>query len=311
MQLKKSRKYDKIRLIFFSPSESEIRQFEFSLQRLMSMTLITAAVFGGIFVGSVAICDKLFQSNTSQALAKRNDFLKEQVSKLNSSIEKMNSKLLVMEDETEDMEVLAGLTATATDSELAANFSGNQNEMVMASFPLYEMTTTNVSEHLDHLEARLEHAMNIQSLIDDRYLQPQMGIKFIPSIRPVEGGRITDKFGNRKDPFVERVKHHRGIDLSARYGTDVYAVAAGVVEFTRVKYRMNAGYGRVVIINHGNGYKTLYGHLASVNVTRGQKVERWDIIGKSGDSGRATGPHLHYEVWRNGRPQNPENYILN
>ncbi len=312
MQLKKSRKYDKIRLIFFSPSESEIRQFEFNLQRLISMTLITAAVFGGIFVGSVAICDRLFQSNTSQALAKRNEFLKVQVSKLNSSIEKMNSKLLVMEDETEDMEVLAGLTATTTDSQLAADFSANQNEMVMASFPIYKNAAKlNVADHLDELEARIEQAMNIQSLIDEHYLQPQMGIKYIPSIRPVEGGRITDKFGNRKDPFVERVKHHRGIDLSARYGTTVYAVAAGVVEFTRVKYRMNAGYGRVVIINHGNGYKTLYGHLASVNVTRGQKVERWDIIGKSGDSGRATGPHLHYEVWRNGRPQNPENYILN
>ena len=124
-------------------------------------------------------------------------------------------------------------------------------------------------------------------------------------------GRVTDKFGKRKDPFIEKVKHHNGIDLSARYGTKVYAAAAGVVEFTRQRYRLNKGYGRVIIINHSYGYKTLYGHLKTILVKPGQKVERWQVIGLSGDTGRATGPHLHYEVWHHGRPQNPEDFILN
>ncbi|HEX9652202.1 MAG TPA: M23 family metallopeptidase [bacterium] len=228
--------------------------------------------------------------------------------KLESGMQTLNTKLMVLEDDSEDLEVLAGLTNTSADSQ---NLYLVDND-VIASLPIYKSgPTAGVANHLDDLESRIHQAMSIQTLIEDKYIQTQMAIKHIPSIRPIAGGRITDKFGNRKDPFIERVKHHRGIDLSASFGTQVFAAAAGVVEFTRVKYRLNAGYGRVVIINHGNGYKTLYGHLAAVNVARGQKVDRWDAIGLSGDTGRATGPHLHYEVWRNGYPENPENYILN
>lgn len=311
MHLKKPNKHDKIRLIFFSPTESEIRQFEFNLHRVMVKSLVSLSVLGGLFVGSVTICDRLYQDKTTIRLEKDNEELDEQIKELNTGIENLNNKLEVLEDETEDLEVLAGLTSTAGDSQRFSNVPGMTSDMKMASFTFYESGAANITEHLNVLESRIQQALSIQNLIDDRYVQQQMGIKFIPSIRPVEGGRITDRFGNRKDPFIERVKHHRGVDISARYGTKVFASAAGVVEFTRVKYRPNSGYGRVVIINHGNGYKTLYGHLATVNVQKGQKVERWDVIGYSGATGRATGPHLHYEVWRDGRAENPENYILN
>jgi murein DD-endopeptidase MepM/ murein hydrolase activator NlpD len=312
MELKKARKHDTIRLIFFSSMESEIRQFEFNLQRLIVTSLLTAFIFGGVFVGSVTICDRLFQDKTSLPRAKQNELLDDRVSQLSTSIVNLHSKLEVLEEDTEDLEVLAGLASTDADSQISAKFPSATNELVMASFPIYESgASPNISHHISDLELRINQAMDIQNLIDDKYIQTQMGIKYIPSIRPVPGGRITDKFGNRKDPFIERVKHHRGIDLSAQFGTNVYAVAAGVVEFTRIKYRTNTGYGRVVIINHGNGYKTLYGHLANVKVARGQKVDRWDVIGLSGATGRATGPHLHYEVWRDGHPENPENYILN
>jgi len=183
--------------------------------------------------------------------------------------------------------------------------------VVMASMPVdYEYHTGKMSSYLDALESRLQKATFVQDQIEDKFLQTQKKIKHIPSIKPVTGARITDKFGIRKDPFVERVKHHNGIDLSARYGTKVYAAASGKVEFTRKRYRLNKGYGKVVIINHGYGYKTLYGHLSKINVKVGQRVDRWELIGQSGDTGRATGPHLHYEVWLSGRPQNPEDYIL-
>lgn len=311
MSLKKPGKHDTIRLIFFSPSESEIRQFEFNLRRLVTTGILSVCVLGVVFVGSVIICDRLFQADTGVHLSKSNDFLREQVNKVQDTLGSLSGKLEALEEDAEDIEVLAGLRATTSDSNVVSKLSAD-SELMMASFPAYKSRTNlSVAQHLNELESRINQAKNLQNLIEDKFLQPQMGISYIPSIRPIEGGRITDKFGNRKDPFIERVKHHNGIDLSARYGTKVFAAASGVVEFTRVKYRMNSGYGRVVIINHGNGYKTLYGHLATVSVTRGQKVERWDNIGLSGDTGRATGPHLHYEIWRDGQPENPENYILN
>lgn len=261
---------------------------------------------------SVAICNKLYQDNTNTALVKTNLFLKGKIKKLQSKMENVNEKLLLIEENTEDLEVMVGLTSTVSDSHVnSENLLKNRN-LVMASMPAEnEYDTGKMTEYLNGLEQRMQKAFNIQQEIEDQFLKTRQEIKHIPSIRPILGARITDKFGKRRDPFIERFKHHNGIDLSARYGTKVYAAAAGVVEFTRVRYRLNKGYGKVVILNHDYGYKTLYGHLSKISVKPGQKVDRWQLIGFSGDTGRATGPHLHYEVWHNGKPANPEDFILN
>lgn len=312
MNLKAPSRLDKIRLIFFSTGETEFRQFEFSLQRVVLYLFVAVFLVAGVFLTSVSISNKLYQKNTEGSLTKTNGYLKRKIKSLQGNIENLNHKLVVLEEDTEDLEVLAGLASTSVDTARHpnSNLLSNKN-VVMASMPVdYEYNADTMSEYLTELEARVHRASAVQTVIEDQFLQSQKKIKYIPSIKPVLGARITDKFGIRKDPFVERVKHHNGIDLSARYGTKIYAAADGVVEFTRQRYRLNKGYGRVVIINHGFGYKTLYGHLSKINVRVGQHIKRWEAIGLSGDTGRATGPHLHYEVWRSGHPQNPEEYIL-
>lgn len=312
MKISKSSKLDKIRLIFFSTGESDFRQFEFNLKKITMALLITTIICIGIFSGSVAICNRLFQDKTNDSLAKTNNFLRSKIKQLQSGIERINSKLLTLEQDTEDLEVIVGLDTEPNEGEAEIHKLLSDTDVMMASVPVdYEYETEKMVDYLDQLEERLHRAVEIQGKIEDEFLKTKKEIAHIPSIRPVDGGRVTDRFGRRKDPFVERVRHHSGIDLSARYGTKVFAAASGVVEFTRVRYRLNKGYGRVVIINHGYGYKTLYGHLSKIKVKPGQKVERWELIGLSGDTGRATGPHLHYEVWRNGRAQNPEDFILN
>lgn len=312
MRITRPNRLDIIRLIFFSTGESEFRQFEFNLRKVLIMLLVGAVACTGIFWGSVAICNKLFQDNTNISLANTNEYLKKKIKQLQSNIERINGKLIVLEEDTEDLEVLVGLNISEEGLDPEVRNLLTENDLVMASLPVdYEYRAEKMTEYLDVLEKRLQLAVNIQDKIEDKFLQTQKEIKHIPSIRPIQGAKVTDRFGKRKDPFVERVKHHNGIDLSARYGTKVFAAASGTVEFTRVRYRLNKGYGRVVIINHGYGYKTLYGHLSKINVKPGQKVDRWHTIGLSGDTGRATGPHLHYEVWHTGRAQNPEDFILN
>ncbi len=305
MKLRRPHRHDKIRLIIFSTGDSEIRQFDFSLQRIFGWLFVGACVLIGSFVASVAIRDSLSQNETVLT----SETFHQEVQEIEANVARLTEKLENLEDQTQDLEVLVGLAST--DGDTSRN-SGNAKNLYLASLPVdYEYQPDYMSEYLNSLEARIDQALRVQDVIEDKFLQTERSIERIPSIRPVQGGRITDKFGRRKDPFVERVKHHNGIDLSARYGTKVYAAAAGVVEFVRHRYRLNKGYGRVIILNHQNGYKTLYGHLSKIVVKRGQKVERWQLIGYSGDTGRATGPHLHYEVWRNGRPEDPENYILN
>ena len=126
-----------------------------------------------------------------------------------------------------------------------------------------------------------------------------------PSMRPIESGWVSSSFGFRKSPFSDKHEFHPGLDIAAHKGTSVMATANGTVTF--------AGYmgtlGNAVVINHGFGIKTRYGHLSKVLVQQGQKIKRGDVIGEVGSTGRSTGPHLHYEVRLNDIPVNPEKYM--
>ena len=125
-----------------------------------------------------------------------------------------------------------------------------------------------------------------------------------PNLWPVEGP-ITGSFGERTDPFNGEGAFHSGVDISASVGQPVMAPADGIVVFAD----FSGGYGRAIILDHGHGVTTRYGHLASFGVTAGQYVHRGDTIGYVGLSGRSTGPHLHYEVRINDTPVNPHKYL--
>ncbi len=131
-----------------------------------------------------------------------------------------------------------------------------------------------------------------------------MRLAAAPTLWPVQG-RITGSFGERIDPFSGEGAFHRGVDISSEIGTRIMAPADGVVSFSNI---MN-GYGRAVMIDHGNGISTLYGHMSGFAVSYGQLVHRGDTIGYVGSSGRSTGPHLHYEVRIFNTPVNPHKYL--
>lgn len=131
-----------------------------------------------------------------------------------------------------------------------------------------------------------------------------MRLAAAPTLWPVQG-RITGSFGERIDPFSGEGAFHRGIDISSEIGTHVIAPADGVVEYADL---MN-GYGRTVMVDHGNGISTLYGHLSGFAISPGQLVHRGDTLGYVGQSGRSTGPHLHYEVRIFNTPVNPYKYL--
>jgi murein DD-endopeptidase MepM/ murein hydrolase activator NlpD len=125
-----------------------------------------------------------------------------------------------------------------------------------------------------------------------------------PSNWPVSGF-LTSWFGYRRDPVTRYSALHTGIDLSARYGTSVKAAAAGKIEFAGWR----GGYGWAVVIDHGYGYKTLYGHNSALLVTVGQTVKKGQIVAHSGSSGKSTGPHVHFEVWVNSKKVNPLTFL--
>lgn len=126
-----------------------------------------------------------------------------------------------------------------------------------------------------------------------------------PSGRPVTAGYISSHFGKRTDPFNGKTASHRGIDFAGKRGSDVVAVAGGVVTFSGPR----SGYGNMVEINHGNGYVTRYAHNDSNLVAPGDRIQPGQKIALMGSTGRATGPNLHFEVWHRGRPVNPLTFI--
>ena len=132
----------------------------------------------------------------------------------------------------------------------------------------------------------------------------------IPAIPPMTTDkskyRFSSSFGYRKDPFTGRSKRHSGVDFAMKPGTPIYATGDGVV--VTVKYEL-FGYGNQIVVDHGFGYKTRYAHMKSIGVAEGMKVKRGECIGLSGNSGRSSGPHLHYEVLYKGTHVNPYNYF--
>ncbi|GIL16613.1 MAG: peptidase M24 [Oligoflexia bacterium] len=146
-----------------------------------------------------------------------------------------------------------------------------------------------------------------QSVLDlwETLSEKQSLMNAIPNIRPARGW-LTSRFGYRMSPFTGRAALHAGLDIAAAPGSPVYAPADGVVSFAGY----DEGYGKMVVIDHGYGYSTRYGHNAQIYVQVGQRLNRWDIIASVGNTGRSTGPHLHYEVRLNGVPKNPANFIL-
>jgi murein DD-endopeptidase MepM/ murein hydrolase activator NlpD len=153
--------------------------------------------------------------------------------------------------------------------------------------------------------ASIHQKNGLESLYDELVRQRNL-LSSTPSIRPATGW-ISSRFGYRESPFTGLREFHKGLDIANRKGTPIIAPGDGTVTFAGSKGFL----GKLVVINHGHGMVTHYGHLEKILVKRNQNVKRGDTIGHMGNSGRGTGPHVHYEVLLNGIPVNPEKYILN
>jgi murein DD-endopeptidase MepM/ murein hydrolase activator NlpD len=152
-----------------------------------------------------------------------------------------------------------------------------------------------------HLNSREQQLGILDSLLSDRKLQEQSWL----SGQPVVKGWVSSKYGQRTDPFSGRLAMHKGIDFAGKEGSDILAVAAGVVTWTGTK----SGYGNTVEISHGDGYVTRYAHNQQNLVEPGDLVRKGEPIALLGSTGRSTGAHVHYEVYKHGRSVDPSSYV--
>jgi murein DD-endopeptidase MepM/ murein hydrolase activator NlpD len=300
----------RLRLVFFNTRASELRQWEVGWGRVLVGFGLGTVMLVAVGLGAFQASRTVFEKREVQALVDENQFLKKQLKGMYGRLADVDEQLRQLEKENETLQIIAGLPPEENEDGTDGNEFYSAPPVTDAVLDVTQEAAY-MSRLVDGLEQRIRFASNTHNLLETRFLENKKKILHTPSIRPVFGGRVTDKYGNRLDPFIGRLRHHDGIDIAAPRGTEVYASASGVVELARQRYRINEGFGRVVIINHGGGVKTLYGHLSKIFVRPGQRVSRWEVIGLSGETGRATGPHLHYEIWVRGKPQDPEEFILN
>ncbi len=237
--------------------------------------------------------EKLLEERQSQLVAMANDV--QNVKESLNRMQQFNSKLRVMVDMNE-APVETGLGGS------------RYEETELGILPLHrqELAGRKIRSFLDDLtkEAKLEEVRQQELLLGMRANANRLAT--MPSIIPVEGF-TTSYFGARNSPFTDRKEFHKGQDIAAKTGTPIFAPARGTVTFAGD----NGSYGKAIEISHGSGIVTKYAHLDSFNVKKGDIVERYDVIGGVGSTGRSTGPHLHYEVRINGVPTDPLLYVLN
>ncbi len=166
-------------------------------------------------------------------------------------------------------------------------------------------TPKNLASKLNKLsEAATRQEKSLQEL-QSYFLDQKSRLASTPSVWPARGW-VTSDFGQRLDPYTAERVMHEGLDIAAPHGKEVMSPSDGTVIFAGLE----GGYGNVLVIDHGYGVKTRYGHLAKLEVKTGDRVKRGQMVGAVGNTGRSTGPHLHYEVRVNGIPENPRKFIL-
>jgi len=212
---------------------------------------------------------------------------------------RMKDKLNYYSEQFSEMKSTVSALKKA-EREFSRLFSHGSREKVFEDIDTSDSGSIDIENLKQQINKTIETAAEIRE-----YLHAQRDI-FVSTPRgfPVEGD-ISSYFGNRENPRSGENQFHTGIDISSTPGTPVRATAEGIVSFAG----WNGGSGNLVVLEHGHGYSTFYAHNKKVNVRVGQKVERSDVISYVGSTGYSTGPHVHYEIWENGKRINPNKFL--
>ena len=266
-------------------------QIPFYLVHFLAVLILIGGVTLIAAVGSYS--RMLWKVTNYNTLRREQDSLKQQYLALQTQVTSTNQRLSSLQSLAGEVAIAYGITRFRQTPFGLADSPGDEDasfQRSIAEFSFLEQNTPAV-------------AMASQGL---RLIPgPRLGnLAIVPSLWPVMG-EITGKFGERLDPFSGEGAFHSGMDIASYYGDSVRASADGVVSIMERR----AGYGRLIVIDHGFGVSTWYGHLSGFNTHVGMQIKRGDVIGFEGNSGRSTGPHVHYEVRIYNTPVNPWPYL--
>jgi murein DD-endopeptidase MepM/ murein hydrolase activator NlpD len=263
------------------------------LKRIAAAAVVLALVLAGLITDYVLTN---LDQNELERLQVENLSQREELHRLVVKLEDLRQEIVVLAQNDAKVRVMAKLSAPKSDSMVGVGGPATQED-VNREFSVIQQRIDEVRRQID---LRRESQEEIQGILNDQ--RSLLAAK--PGGWPVKGW-LTSSFGMRRDPFNGRRKMHEGLDIAARTGTAVTATADGIVSSVKTE----PGYGKVVILDHGYGYRTIYGHNSRYYVKVGQRVRRGERIAAVGNTGRSTGSHVHYEIRLNGVPVNPRKYL--
>ena len=294
--------------ILHSESDNLVNQWHFSNAKILALVTVSLIILGSfLLIGADYVSKVLYDKRLKEFKANYSSVVSN-IDKIQSRLKELDQQILDIEEKDKAVRTYAGMPEVDKDIR-KLGIGGVRLKKPNVLDNLAPAVSKEISQlHLDieKLSRQVNFELVSYEKIYDRVKGDIDRIRHIPSIRPVSGGFLNSSFGYRQDPIDDIRRFHQGQDITVPTGTPIFAPADGVVK--RAYYI--GGFGNHIKLKHSSGYSTTYAHLSKIFVRHGQKIKRGDIIGETGNTGRSTAPHLHYEVHYRGTPKNPLDYFF-
>ncbi len=299
---------DKPHFLFINPKTTTVKQIHFSLTKLLISFVFFLLIVAIALKITVNLGSKFNHDSRITQLQAENAILQVQIKEMTEKVSYLRNQVDLIEQI--DDKIRSRLDVPLIEEDVRKVGIGGSNLEHTSVLELDNIKLKSAIFENQNALARLEREIKLENESYKKLLytmeRKEDSLRFLPAIKPVLNGRITDGFGRRRHPIYKRIMVHHGIDIASARGTPILAPGDGYVTYTG----RNGGYGLFVSINHKYGYDTKYGHLQKIYVRRGQFVKRGDKIGEVGNSGISTAPHLHYEVHCKNKPVDPTDYYF-
>ena len=294
--------------ILHSESDNLVNQWHFSNAKILALVSVSLIILGSFLLIGADYVSKVLYDKRLKEFKENYSSVVSNIDKIQSRLKELDQQILDIEEKDKALRTYAGMPEVDKDiRKLGIGGLTLKKPNVLDNIaPAVSKEISQLHLDIEKLSRQVNFELVSYEKIYDRVKGDIDRIRHIPSIRPVSGGFLNSSFGYRQDPIDDIRRFHQGQDITVPTGTPIFSPADGVVK--RAYYI--GGFGNHIKLKHSSGYSTTYAHLSKIFVRHGQKIKRGDIIGETGNTGRSTAPHLHYEVHYRGTPKNPLDYFF-
>lgn len=295
------------KFFYFSKSKLEFIEIKNFSRKFCLLVISSSFLMSLIFLSGFYLIKSAYNSNSDmESLKIENKELAEKYKELLSFYKKINTDLDTLANSNDDLRIAVDLPPVSKDEKVFGTGGSVFESMFNFITQNSKVNLNEVDSYIENIKNKIEFEKKNYSDISNKLKENQQFFASFPAIKPTSGTFAAHGFGMRLHPVLHFLRMHEGVDILTNIGTPVMASGGGKIDFVGYK----GGLGLCVEIDHGFGYRTIYGHLSASLVSVNQKVSRGQLIAKTGNTGLSSGPHLHYEVQHDGVKLNPMDFVF-